>query len=526
MYNCKRHQGEQGLPGEKGDKGEPGENGEDGKDGSNWLTGNGVPESTLGKEGDMYLNISNGDIYQKNKDGWSLKMNIKGEDGEDGKDGVDGSNGSTGSKGDTAYSTTILPSIGGYVIVDKGTSFIGDNVIFKIIPNEGYRLKSFSIDGNKTNIKDKVTYIKETNTYTCSTKMIKNGFVVFAEFELDEEPEEVIKDGLLQNIASGAGYSAISRGYFEDENIEVEPYIGDQGPEIVNLLIKGDIQVSLISAGTARNYFVDNPKIKMVAIDNLHDDERLLANPNGKGKDLTLKSSLEEIGEALKGAEIALDQTTTPGLFFSTLLDAINTIMPEGKDVWYTSSTGSKLPIGLPSYNTDCEVHVLQADNANLPSIASECDFVIAVAPEATSLESTMNVVCKYSSVLKEEHHPATWGVNADWLETHEETFEKFMRALVRGMNFKRDHEDECIKDVQKISGIIEENLTMADIALWLGDKEQIDLYDSNYVYTYAESLFEQAKEFGSQVNPNIDVSECIDYSYIINASKELLGQN
>ena len=76
--------GEQGETGEKGDKGDPGEDGKDGEDGSVWLTGTGAPTSTLGKEGDMYLNTSNGDVYQKEADGRKLKMNIQGEDGADG----------------------------------------------------------------------------------------------------------------------------------------------------------------------------------------------------------------------------------------------------------------------------------------------------------------------------------------------------------------------------------------------------------------------------------------------------------
>ena len=89
----------------------------------------------------MYLNTTNGDVYQKESAGWTLKMNIKGEDGEDGKDGANGSNGSTGSKGDTAWSNTILPSENGYVIPSVGSGVKGTKFTLKAYPDTNYYLK-------------------------------------------------------------------------------------------------------------------------------------------------------------------------------------------------------------------------------------------------------------------------------------------------------------------------------------------------------------------------------------------------
>ena len=122
--------GPTGETGPKGDKGDKGEDGEDGIDGSLWLTGTSKPLDSLGKEGDMYLNTTNGDVYQKESTGWSLKMNIKGEDGEDGKDGLNGSSGSQGKPGETAWSNTVLPSNDGTIIPSLGSQKVGEDITF------------------------------------------------------------------------------------------------------------------------------------------------------------------------------------------------------------------------------------------------------------------------------------------------------------------------------------------------------------------------------------------------------------
>ena len=82
--------GEQGSQGEKGDKGDPGEQGsqgekgdqgEKGSDGCSVLTGNGAPDSSLGKDGDSYIDLSSYNYYVKEDGSWDEKGNIKGTDG-------------------------------------------------------------------------------------------------------------------------------------------------------------------------------------------------------------------------------------------------------------------------------------------------------------------------------------------------------------------------------------------------------------------------------------------------------------
>lgn len=61
--------------------------GEDGKDGATWLVSNGAPANTTGKDGDLCLDSSTFDLYQRKAGAWSKIGSIKGADGEDGDDG-------------------------------------------------------------------------------------------------------------------------------------------------------------------------------------------------------------------------------------------------------------------------------------------------------------------------------------------------------------------------------------------------------------------------------------------------------
>ena len=67
--------------------------------GGSWLTGDGAPQAADGIVGDLYLDKTTFDIYEKTETGWTLVGNIKGADGEDGADGQDGQDGQDGAQG-------------------------------------------------------------------------------------------------------------------------------------------------------------------------------------------------------------------------------------------------------------------------------------------------------------------------------------------------------------------------------------------------------------------------------------------
>lgn len=72
--------------------------GENGKDGSTWITGEGAPtESTIAKQGDMYLDILNKKIYLKESNSWTKIMNIESQLVKEGSNWQSGNNAPTNS---------------------------------------------------------------------------------------------------------------------------------------------------------------------------------------------------------------------------------------------------------------------------------------------------------------------------------------------------------------------------------------------------------------------------------------------
>jgi hypothetical protein len=85
-------QGPTGATGATGPAGATGATGPAGADGSIWWNGTGTPDSDLGNDGDFYLDLSNSDVYNKVSGSWTWVANIQGEQGPPGTgDGTPGS---------------------------------------------------------------------------------------------------------------------------------------------------------------------------------------------------------------------------------------------------------------------------------------------------------------------------------------------------------------------------------------------------------------------------------------------------
>lgn len=177
--------GDKGPVGDKGEDGKDGIDGEDGKDGSSWLSGSSKPTNSLGKDGDYYLNTSTNDLYFKENGEWKFLSSINGEDGEDGSDGT-----LVGEDGKNAYSNTFLPLTGGYVRADKGSALEGETITFIVTPLEDTQVESLVLNEQVITL-DKLTP-SSNRSYTYQTTMVKNGYVVSANFS-DYNPLKSLK---------------------------------------------------------------------------------------------------------------------------------------------------------------------------------------------------------------------------------------------------------------------------------------------------------------------------------------------
>ncbi len=98
--------GATGAMGAKGDTGATGAPGVAGANGATWFNGTGIPSTTVGVNGDFYLDLASGDVYNKVLGGWTKVSNIHGATGANGTKGETGATGPQGPPGATVNNYT------------------------------------------------------------------------------------------------------------------------------------------------------------------------------------------------------------------------------------------------------------------------------------------------------------------------------------------------------------------------------------------------------------------------------------
>lgn len=339
--------------------------------------------------------------------------------------------------------------------------------------------------------------------------------------------ENTVRLGLHLNFGAGAGYSAIQQGFFEEEGVTISPQTG-AGPALAASLVAGQIDVSFMGNGVAWNYFTEKQEITLVALDNLTNDDKLIAAKSGKGGSLTAESSHEDLADALRGSTVALDLDATPKAFFTSLLTKLNESLEVSEKIWYSDLDGNKLPTGLTEYADANKVNVHAATNANVGVAMQndEYDFCVAFAPVSTSLLNNKDKFVMLASTLThmpDSYTPSTWAVNTAWLESHEELFGKFMRGLVKGMNFRRDNPAQSEKDVETVTAGTFKATGATDIAQWLGAKEQLELLEGGENSTamkYVENI--RASQTSDKMSDKVTAADATDFSYLKTACEAL----
>ena len=254
-----------GLSGPKGDQGPQGDKGDTGSKGDTGATGE---KGDTGPKGDT---------------------GAQGEKGDKGDTGPSGADGSKGDKGDNYYSSTIIPTVGGYVTVNKGSAKENEEITFTIVPSTGYTFISLLFDNES--VVDAVSGATESFNYT--TNMKTNGFVVQANFALTAD----LATNYAANAITGELYTgvqaAINAGVTDvrilkdlTENNEID--IVDGKDITIDL---NDKTLTMGNNGSANQYIkIDNGKLDVV----------------GKG---TIKGSANYIFRVL-GAETLTDGQT------------------------------------------------------------------------------------------------------------------------------------------------------------------------------------------------------------------------
>ena len=170
---AKGEKGDRGEQGPQGEQGIQGPKGENGKDGSSFLTGNGEPTPSLGKDGDTYLDLLTYKLYSKSNGTWSFIGSLKDE-----------SSSRSIEETTTTYTISITPSSNGSISADKTTANKDEVVTFTIVPGSLQKLSKFYINGREYR-PDSYSSGYTPGNITISYTMQNKNIVVSAEYEME-----------------------------------------------------------------------------------------------------------------------------------------------------------------------------------------------------------------------------------------------------------------------------------------------------------------------------------------------------
>ena len=136
---------------------------------------------------------------------------VQGPKGDKGDTGEQGPQGEKGDTGATAWSNTILPIDGGYIIPNKGSSLVGEEVVFKFIDTDNTDFNAVDNIVWQVNGQD-----SEEGSDTLTLTMQEGGFVIGARFTSPIEITQ-ISDSLTATISLGSFFDNTDTGNLKYE---------------------------------------------------------------------------------------------------------------------------------------------------------------------------------------------------------------------------------------------------------------------------------------------------------------------
>lgn len=256
-------------------------------------------------------------------------------------------------------------------------------------------------------------------------KTMRNALVVFlivalASFSLFAEgaQETAAKKDVVNVIyhptigGSTVIATAINKGYFEEENLDVRLQMYTSGPPEIAAMVAGQADFGFIGSGAA--WLAFSGQVDIVALDNMALTEEIIVR-TGRG--------VESIAD-LRGKTIAVQEGAAG---FTLLQVALN-------------AEGIKLN----------EVKILNISNDNIPSTYndSSIDAWAGWKPATTSLKTVLGEsgykVLATNATYPDYAFPSTWVANKDFIRKNPEITERFLRAITKAAAYRAENPTEA----------------------------------------------------------------------------------
>ncbi|MFI3165734.1 MAG: ABC transporter substrate-binding protein [Bacillota bacterium] len=301
------------------------------------------------------------------------------------------------------------------------------------------------------------------------------------------ESSDVIRIGYHTNYGgSGTVLTAVEKGYFEDQGLEVELVSFASGASEIAALYNGTIDFAYIGQGA--HSLVIGGMAEIVCTQNISDSEAIIVNKN---------SGIETVAD-LKGKTIAV-------LFGTSSEDMVNIAL---------ASVGlSQDDVVMKNYDMSGAVTALSHGSVDAICVWEEYRFeaLDALGKDGVTLATTGDYSDVYAPL-------SSWVATGEYIQENEETVQLFVNAVVKAQNYWSYNTEETCDLISDELGISLVNL--------LKGKDMSDIFSIKELKEYLESgyitqLYQMQQDYLISAYEGIeqrDVEEYLHLEYMQNA--------
>lgn len=288
-------------------------------------------------------------------------------------------------------------------------------------------------------------------------------------------------------LADFAGTSAAAiaqeKGFFKEENLDVELVKFLNGPAEVAAMLSGDIQFAYIGHG-AHSLAIQG-KVNILFPNGLSKSEQIIV---GKW------SGVNDVA-GLKGKTVGTQLGTSGDIVLDIALRKV----------------------GL----TKNDVNVVNMDVSGIVSamVGKKVDAVSVWAPYTFEISKQLGdevvVVTSITNYLDEAVFPSSWIVTPDYQNKNQDIVNRFSRAILKAMDYRDNNMDEAVEIVAKLNGTPADSVALEkETAIWLTSSDIKNAYTDGTAAKWYEA---QQKIFiNSKVVDNpVDVNNYVQIKYM-----------
>ena len=231
--------------------------------------------------------------------------------------------------------------------------------------------------------------------------------------ETDPGPEEATINVIYHPTIGGstAIATAVTQGFFEEQNLKVNLQMYTSGPPEVAAMVAGQAEFGFIGSGAA--WLAFSGQVDIIALDNIALTEQIIARSDaGITTPADLKGKTIAVQEGAAGYTLLLVALQENGL-------SIN------------------------------DVKVLNIANDNIPSTYNDAsiDAWAVWKPAANSLAEALGdkgFVLADNQTYPEFAFPSTWIANKDYIKDHPDVTQRFVTALTKAQLYRAENPSQA----------------------------------------------------------------------------------